>query len=135
MGSYMARRGFSPARVLCSPAQRAMETWTLVEDELESGCVLEIKREVYGATSRTLLNLVQKLPDSEDSALLVGHNPGLDELALALAATGDGPSLQALDRKYPTGALSVFEFQVDTWADIREGTGHLHSFVLPRRLS
>mgnify|MGYP000529553788 CR=1 FL=1 len=61
--------------------------------------------------------------------------PRLEDLALALAASGDGPSLEALDRKYPTGALSVFEFQVDSWADIREGTGHLHSFVLPRRLS
>jgi phosphohistidine phosphatase len=112
-----------------------METWTLVEEELGSGCVLEIKREVYGATPRTLLDLVQKLPDNEASALVVGHNPGLEDLALALAASGDGPSLEALDRKYPTGALSVFEFQVDSWADIREGTGHLHSFVLPRRLS
>jgi phosphohistidine phosphatase len=87
---------------------------------------------LYAAGAETLLARVRALPAEVDDAMLVGHNPGLQELVLLLAA----PSRlreQARDR-LPTGALAALETGVERWADVTPGASRLTELVLPRRL-
>lgn len=82
----------------------------------------EIREELYGASVQTLLEVVHGLPEGATSALLVGHDPGMHELALRLA--GDDQRLE----RFPTGALAIFE--LESWA----GSARLVDYVVPREL-
>jgi phosphohistidine phosphatase len=130
----MARKGLIPNRVLCSTARRAVETWNLVSEYMEGPIQVEIRDDLYHASPGSLLAILQELPDTENTVLLVGHNPTFEDLALALVGAGREESLAELDRKYSTGALAVFDFSFDSWSDIREGTGYLREFIRPRAL-
>jgi len=134
VGAYMARNDLIPDRVLCSTARRAVETWDLVSEYLEDPIQVEIREDLYHASPGSLLAILQGLPDTEDSVLFVGHNPTFEDLALALAGAGRGESLAELGRKYPTGALAVFDFPVGAWSEVREGEGYLREFIRPRTL-
>jgi len=134
VGEYMAQNDLAPDRVLCSTAKRAMESWVLAARELSVQPPMEPKEEIYHASIQDLLDLIQALPDHEESVLLVGHNPTFEELALALAGSGEEEALEKLNTKYPTGALTVLEFPGKEWAKLEMGQGHLRAFVRPRDL-
>lgn len=132
MGAYMRLLGYRPEIALCSPAARALETWVLVRDDL--GCEVEedFRPEIYEAAPRTLLECVQGLDDRYASAILIGHNPGI--LTLALGLVGRGISSANPFGKYPTGALTVFDFDVARWRDVAPGGGALVGYTRPREL-
>jgi len=87
---------------------------------------------LYAAGVETLLGRVRALPDEVDEAMLVGHNPGLMELLLLLAAPG--PLRERALENVPTGALAELETDVERWADVSPGEARLTEFVLPREL-
>jgi phosphohistidine phosphatase len=134
VGRYMARKGLIPHRVLCSGATRAIATWELISEALGDDILLEVREDVYHATSDSLLSLIRDLPDDESSVLLIGHNPTFEDLALALAGTGEERALESLDRKYPTGALAILDFSTEVWQEVREGAGYLRDFIRPKSL-
>ena len=130
----MAGNELIPDRVLCSAARRAVETWDLVSRCFESEIPTIIREDFYHASPWTLLQAIQDLPSEVGSVLLVGHNPTMDDLAQALAETGEEEAMEALRWKYPTGALAVLEFSTLSWDQVREGTGYLRDFVRPKSL-
>lgn len=130
----MAQNDLAPDRVLCSTAERAMETWNLAARALGIQLPLEALDEIYHASVQDLFDLIRSLPNHEDSVLLVGHNPTFEDLALALAGSGEKEALEKLNTKYPTGALTVLEFPGTGWATLEMGQGHLRAFVRPRDL-
>ena len=79
----------------------------------------------------SLLERVRAIPDGV-SAMLIGHNPAIEELAVRLAARGD--RLDTLAQKYPTGALAELEFPAGSWNEVGTATGELTRFVVPREL-
>jgi phosphohistidine phosphatase len=90
---------------------------------------------IYLASSATLLELVRTADDDADRLLLVGHNPGLEMLALMLTDGNDGDELRAeLATKYPTGTVAEISFDVDQWGKVGAGTGRLRHFIRPRDL-
>lgn len=133
IGTYMAQNGLVPQRALCSGARRAMETWTLVSEALPP-VPTEIREDFYHASPWTLLNAVQALPQELESVILVGHNPTMEDLAMALAGQGDQDAMREMAIKYPTGALAILDFPVTTWEGVREGAGRLRAFIRPRTL-
>ena len=134
VGDYMARHGLLPDRVLCSAARRAVETWQALSSVLGDHAAVEFREDIYHATPGDLLDAVRSLPPEVESVLLIGHNPTFEDLALALAGSGEEKALQELDRKYPTGAMAILDFPVQDWGEVREGTGWLRAFVRPRDL-
>ena len=88
---------------------------------------------LYAAAVDTLLVRVRALPDEVDEAMLVGHNPGLMELLLLLAAPV--PLREQACGNVPTGALAELELEVERWADVSPGEAVLREFVLPRELA
>jgi phosphohistidine phosphatase len=67
--------------------------------------------------------------------LVVGHNPGFEDVAKLLASKGEAEALARLTEKYPTAGLAVIAFDITAWTEIAPGTGRLESFVTPKMLS
>ncbi len=130
MGAYLAGLDTPPELVLCSAARRARETWELVRPAFPDSVRCEIRRDLYLATPGDLLHAVNEVDAGVSALMLIGHNPGLHELALALADA----SASDLDWKFPTGAVAAIAFEGDGWADATPGGGRLEAFVVPRRL-
>lgn len=130
IAGYLRDRGIRPALVLCSPARRTRQTLAAIESSLD--CPVEIRDELYGAWESQLLECLRALPDSVGSVLLIGHNPGIEELALSLAS--HGARLDELAAKFPTGALATLELDRHRWADVRPGDAELVAYVVPREL-
>ena len=120
----------APDLVLCSPAVRAVQTWEGVSPGLPPGTPVELDEAIYVAGAGDLLGRLRRLPNEIDSVLVVGHNPGLEALALGLVAAGDARLLTRLETKFPTGALASLEVAA-TWRDLRWGTATLVDYVVP----
>jgi phosphohistidine phosphatase len=130
MGDHLRTESLAPDLVLCSSARRTRETFErLGLDAVEIG----FEDELYGAPGDALLSRLQRLPDSVGDVLLIGHNPGVQDLAMALAGPDLGEGAVRLREKFPTGALAVFEVQ-GTWSGFSPGRARLASFVVPREL-
>lgn len=135
MGAAIAARHWLPDRVLVSPSLRTRETWNLVAPHLPAGVEVAYPDELYMADPAEILKLVRAAPETTDNLLVLGHNPGLDELAALLADGGsDAEALGRMAEKFPTAALARFEFQ-GKWRDLAPGGGHLTHFVRPKDLT
>ena len=129
---YLREEGIHPDLVLCSPALRARETLEGVEPGLGRGAV-RVEPQLYGTGVDELLEVLQGLPDRIESVMLIGHNPTLQELAVALA--GRSQESTQLEVKLPTGALATLAFPVSRWREVAPETGRLEGFVRPRDLT
>ena len=132
LGRYMQQHGIQPDLILCSAAVRARETLALILAALDGEPTIEIEEGLYLASAKTLLERLRRLGDGPDSVMLIGHNPGLHDLALSMAAPGEQHVPAA---KYPTAALTELVFDGQGWPDISPGTGNLVRFVTPRSLT
>jgi phosphohistidine phosphatase len=131
MGRYMKEEGLVPDAVLCSGARRAVETWQTIAPEFGEARV-QIDDTLYMASPDAMLSWLKRLPDDVNAVLMVGHNPGFEELAHRLASDGKKKALKRIRKKYPTGALAVIRFEADTWDAVNDGTGFLDRFVRPK---
>jgi phosphohistidine phosphatase len=94
-----------------------------------------IDERIYDASPERLFRLVETADPAASSLLVIGHNPGLHELAVALTATGDIDARELLQEKFPTSALAVLDFAFKTWGDLHPHSGRLERFVSPRLLA
>jgi len=133
MRLHVEKAGISPQLVLCSSALRAVQTWESVRDGLPDDVRQEIDDTLYGASSESLLARLNEAPDAVDVLLLVGHNPGIENLALGLAGSGDAGGIERMSEKYPTGGLATLTFE-GSWTDLSWGDAKLAEFVVPREL-
>lgn len=134
MAAYLRKSALRPAMVLCSAARRTRETYDIVAPALE-GIPVSFEAELYEAAKHDLLERLRRLDEHLCSVLLIGHNPGLERLALALS-TGHGEAgpLARLAEKFPTGTLAVLDTDIGAWAALQEGTCRLTGFVRPADL-
>jgi phosphohistidine phosphatase len=99
----------------------------------------EFVPDLYGADARDLLQIVRAASGRADdkglkSIMVVGHNPGLHELALDLIGKAEEEDREALEENLPTSGLAVFKFKIDDWNDVSVRHGTLDRFVSPKRL-
>jgi phosphohistidine phosphatase len=134
MGAYMAAEGLIPDLVLCSPAVRARQTLDLVLSHLSVGATVIYEEAFYLASPSVLLARIRKIDAPVGHALIVGHDPGIQGLALELASTGRAEALKALGAKFPTAALAVIRFTAGDWAKVARGKGRLELFITPKSL-
>jgi phosphohistidine phosphatase len=135
VGAYMARHGLVPDRVICSPARRTRDTWNLLAAAFSRRPAVTVEDRVYDVTAATLLDVVRKTEDAVHSLLIVGHNPGLHDLAGLLIASGDVEARERLHEKFPTAGLAVIDFAYDDWQKLHRQAGRLDRFVTPRSLT
>lgn len=132
IGREMRTQGLAFDRVLASPAERVVETLRDVAEGYGRPLDPEYDRRVYLATPESLLELIHQTDDSKSDLLIVGHNPGLERLALLLSRAGALRS--EIEVKYPTATLTQIVFPVDHWEEVAEGMGTIARFTRPRDL-
>ena len=132
IAKYMRRKKIRPVLVLCSPSARTRQTLEAIQPSLGKSCRVELVPELYAASEPELLEQLQALPESVSAVMLIGHNPGLQDLALALAS--QGADLQQLEEKFPTAALATLVVHGESWAALSLGDAELVDYVVPRQL-
>ncbi len=132
VGAAMRGEGLSFDQVIASPAVRVVETLADVEEGYAGPLDASFDKRVYLATKETLLEIVQGADEAAERLLIVGHNPGLESLALVLTSAGDLRGELAV--KYPTATLAEIRLPVERWADVEAGIGTLVRFMRPRDL-
>ena len=134
MGRELARRDWLPDLALVSPALRTRETWRLVSAELPARVPVEFAEGLFEATAGDILAEVQQAMASVGCLLVLGHNPGLEDLARRLAGPrSDAGARRKLEEKFPTGALARFVVD-DGWADLAFGTARRMHCIRPKDL-
>ncbi len=134
MAAHIEQAGLTPDIVLCSPAVRARETWELMARLWTEPPSVEYDRNLYGTGPQACLARLRTLDDGIARALVIGHNPDLEDLAAMLAASGEGDALERMRKKFPTCALAVIRFDADGWSAIGPRQGRLVAFVTPKSL-
>lgn len=132
VGREMQARHLAFDEVRASPAVRVVETLADIETGYGRALTPDYDRRLYLASVETLLDIIHATDERVERLLVVGHNPGLEQLALLLTSTGALRDEAAL--KYPTATLAEIRFAVDRWRDVAEGGGTLERFIRPRDL-
>ena len=132
-GVWLAAHDARPDLVWCSPARRARQTWDALEGGLGPGVGPEVRfdERVYEAVLGDLLSVLHDTPAASSCVLVVGHNPGVQDLVMALAERGSEDARALAAAKFPTSALAVLDLE-PAWAEVRTGCGVLSSFAVPR---
>lgn len=130
---HLRDEGIQVDAVFCSTAVRARETWHRARPGLRGEPTVTFEPRVYEADVRTLVEIVRTAPPTARTVLLVGHNPGLDDLVHALARDGDPGAVDLLADGLRTGALATLRVE-EEWSALAPGTGYLESLVRPRDL-
>jgi phosphohistidine phosphatase len=129
VGRWLAAAGHVPDDVVCSTAHRARQTWDLASATLKEACgaspPVRYEPRVYEATVLGLLMLVRELPDERRVVAIVGHNPGIAELAVGLAAPPPQPPVS-----FPTAAVAVLGLP-GTWESAGPAEARLLAFAVP----
>jgi phosphohistidine phosphatase len=134
IGAYMAERALIPDCVLVSTARRTRETWKLVAATLPARLQVIFDERIYEAQPGNIMDAIRDIPASCQCLLVIGHNPGLQELALKLIRDGSLDALDRLAEKFPTAGLAIIDIPIDDWADLHRRSGRLDSFITPRGL-
>ncbi|MCR9177107.1 MAG: histidine phosphatase family protein [Alphaproteobacteria bacterium] len=134
IAAYLKQGGISPDLILCSAARRTRDTLNAVRSGLPKGVPVEMTRALYEVGPDRILALVRDVDPQVRILMLVGHNPGLEGLALYLAGKGsDRDARAALERKFPTGAFASLDYD-GTWPDLTAGCARLTRLVTPKEL-
>jgi phosphohistidine phosphatase len=135
IGAYMARHGLIPDLALVSPATRAQETWRLAAAAFAQTPLTVSNDRIYNADSAKLMGVVGQADKEAHILVVVGHNPGLHDLAVLLIASGEVKARERIREKLPTSGLVVIDMPLDDWSLVRAQAGRLERFVSPSLLA
>jgi phosphohistidine phosphatase len=135
IGAYLVRHRAVPDRALVSPAARTRETWELLSQAFHTVPPADFEDRLYDASLETLLDAIRDTRAGAATLLVVAHNPGMQELASLLVATGDIDARERLGRGFPTAALATITFAAEAWSGVHANGGRLEHFVTPKSLA
>jgi phosphohistidine phosphatase len=134
IGAYMATHAFIPDWAIASPSARTQETWKLAGGAFRPRLTADTVDSLYDATPHDILEAVRQAPATARTLLVIGHNPGLHELALMLVASGDIETRERLREKLPTSGLVIIDFTPEDWGKLHPRSGRLERFITPKSL-
>jgi phosphohistidine phosphatase len=126
MGAYIRKEKIRPEMIVSSPALRAKQTTTLVCEAAGLASLVTFDERIYDASARRLFEIVTGFEDRFGSAMMVGHNPGFEELLAVLSGESS---------RMATAALACIELSVEKWSDVSADSGKLKWLVKPKDLS
>ncbi len=134
IGAYMKSHALVPDRVVISPAARTQETWKITASAFRPAPGAASADQLYDATPHAIFAVIKDAPAAAHTLMVVGHNPGLHEVALMLIASGDIDARERLREKLPTAGLVIIDFAFDDWSKLHPQSGRLERFVSPKSL-
>jgi phosphohistidine phosphatase len=135
IGAYLSSHTLIPDQVVTSPSARTQETWKFAAAAFRTPPKVTPVDRLYDATAHTILGVVKESASATHTLLIVGHNPGLHELAAMLVAAGDIEARERLREKLPTAGLAIIDFALDDWGKLHPQCGRLERFVTPKSLA
>ena len=129
MGAYIHNLIGTPDAIVTSDATRARQTAEIVASAVDFTAPLTVEPRIYAADPETLLAVLRRIPDGVQTVIIVGHNPGFEELAAALAGNAEH------EVRLPTSGLALLEFDVEGWDAVRAGAGRLREIATPRTIA
>ena len=133
IGRELKNRDFRFDLVVASPAARVRETIDGVREEFDLAAPIHLDQRLYLASNEQLLALIRELPESVERPLFIGHNPGLQELLLAVTVDG-GQERSKVQRRFSTAALAVVDVPANRWSELECGSGKFVDLLLPKDL-
>jgi phosphohistidine phosphatase len=134
MGALLREQGQVPDLVLCSTARRARRTWDLAAAAMGAAPPVQDDDRLYLASPERMIAVARERGGGSARLLLVGHDPGMHQLAVRLATAGDARLRAQLAAKFPTGGLAHLVLDLAGWAEFDHQTGELQGFWRPRGL-
>jgi phosphohistidine phosphatase len=134
IGAWATEHRLAPELVLCSAARRTRQTLDLLLPVLGRAPQILYEDDLYLAEPRELQERLHEVPATTASVLLIGHNPGIHDLAMLLADSSSGPLARRLADGFPTAAFAGFEMS-GSWAGLGRERARLTAFVTPRDLA
>jgi len=134
MGRAMRENGITPDLILCSSSVRTRQTLALAEPEAWD-ILPDIRFEdaLYHAKSSAMTSMLQELPETVAHVMIVGHNPGLQKLAMQLTKAGDDAETRLADG-FPTAAVATLSFDIEAWGELSGKSGSVELFLTPKSL-
>lgn len=123
MGKLLLEKDLLPDFILSSSAKRAKQTSKLFRKAAGLDREVKFDKRIYEASPNALVHIISEIKDRFQSAMVVGHNTGFEDLVLALTGKYE---------RMPTAAVAVIDFDVESWSDIRKGSGKLIEVLRPR---
>ena len=134
IGAYLVRHKLIPDQALVSTSARTRETWGLVAKAFTKAPPVEFENTIYEAAPEAILKAIRATEPEAKTLLVVGHNPGMQQLAGLLIASGDVDARQRLLEEFPTAAFAMISFAVESWNGLHPEGGRLEHFVTPDAL-
>lgn len=134
MAQYMNEADIRPQLILCSTSRRTRETLAPVVGAIEHDCTVMLDRKLYLASRERLMSAIARLDDKTTRVMLIGHNPGLQELIQYLAGSGHEQDMARVREKFPAAGLATLRADTPSWAALRPGGCELIGLVPPRTL-
>lgn len=137
IGAYCRRIGLGPSLVICSPALRTRLTWAGISHWLREPEKINFTEGVYEASAEELSAILREIDDRHREIMLIGHNPGLHDLAMRLSNEGGLANPEAVGKlrsRFPTCALAVFGLETRSWSTLDAGKIQMEDFVTPKQL-
>jgi phosphohistidine phosphatase len=138
MAVHMRRKKYLPDFVLCSSSVRTRETLEYWSVAIAENPKAQFSDTLYLAEPETMISLIRGMPDKVSTLMVVAHNPGTEQAAIALVGEAmkarEREQADAMEEKFPTAALAVIDFDASSWKAVKAGSGRLVDFVRPRDL-
>ena len=131
LGVYLARHGYIPDQALVSTSARTRETWAQLVTTFDKPPPVSFEDRIYEASPQAILQVIQETGRETGTLLVIGHNPGMQELAAMLVASGDIDARERLGENFPTSALAAISFASRDWRGVHPHGGRLEHFVTP----
>jgi phosphohistidine phosphatase len=134
VGAYLVRHKLIPDQALVSTSARTRETWGLIAKAFPRVPPADFESAIYEAAPEAILQAIRASEPKAKTLLVVGHNPGIQQLAAILIASGDVEARQRLLEEFPTSAFAAISFAADSWDGVHPNGGRLEHFVTPQTL-
>lgn len=131
---YMIEHNYQPERVLCSGAMRTRQTLAGILPGLTSDTSIQLLSALYEGYAPDYLVQLRQNAQNYQSLMIIGHNTGMQEIALRLISKGNPKQIADIKSKFPTGALAVLDFDATSWNDVSAQMANLTDFIKPRDL-
>ena len=135
LGAYLALHSFVPDGAVVSPAARTRETWELLATAFSKAPAVRFEDRLYDASPQIILQVIKQTGPKTGTLLVIAHNPGLQELAALLTASGDIDARERLGEGFPTSAMAAISFAAENWGGVHAHGGRLEHFVTPKWLA
>ena len=135
MQRYLRELGLQPQIILCSAAVRTRQTLDGIKEAFNPSVEIKFDKALYLCSPNIFVGRLRELPDSCHTVMVIGHNPGLQHLALDLIGTGDTALLGRISAKFPTAGLATLRLETSSWQELGAGACELQGFVVPKELA